>query len=379
MRKRFDIGILGGGQLGRMLVQQAQAWGLRTKVLDPSEDAPCAQVADAFLCGSLQDPATLRAMAEDCSALTIEIEQVNAEALEELAAEGHRILPSPKHVARLQDKGLQKEFLKKVGLPTAPFALLHAPQEVIEHPHLFPAVCKLRKAGYDGRGVLMLSGMKKAPKEVFSAPAYIEARVDIRKELAVLVARNQEGEMRHYAPVEMVFHKANVLDYLVSPADVPPRIEAQAIRLAEQAAEALDYVGVLAVELFWTKDDKVWVNEMAPRVHNSAHHTRESHDSSQFGQLIRILQGWPLGSTNPRAAAALINILGPKEGVGVPQYEGLSEILARAGCYVYLYGKKESRPYRKMGHLTLIAQDRKTLQAHIRFVQATLGVQIKAS
>ena len=224
----------------------------------------------------------------------------------------------------------------------------------------------------------MFSSTQQACKEGFKKPCYLEKQVKIKKELAVIVVRNALGQMKHYAPVEMIFHTANLLNYLISPADVPPSIEAKAIRLSEQLCEALNYVGVLAVELFWTKENHLLINEVAPRVHNSGHHTTFSHDSSQFGQLIRVLKHWPLGSTNPRATAALLNILGPEEGNGELYCEGLGEILAEPGCYPYFYGKKESRPNRKMGHVALIAQDKDTLLKRLHFVQKHLHPKLRS-
>ena len=378
MKKRFDIGILGGGQLGRMLVEEGRGWDLRFKVLDSEEDAPAAQVAQDFLCASLDDASALRAMVEDCEVLTIETEQVDATALSVLEAEGHRILPSVEQIARLQDKGLQKKCFEELGLPTAPFVLLSKASQVAFYADLFPAAMKLRRAGYDGKGVRMFSTPQQACREGFTSPSYLEQKVNIQKELAVIVARSASGQMRHYTPVEMVFHNANLLNYLISPADVPPGVEARAVQLAEQLCEALHYVGVLAVEMFWTEEDELLINEVAPRVHNSGHHTLWANDSSQFGQLIRILKSWPLGSTRPRSSAALLNILGPEEGKGKLYCEGLGEVLAEAGCYVYLYGKKESRPNRKMGHVTIIAENKEVLLKKLHVAQQRLGAKLRS-
>ena len=372
--KQFDIGILGGGQLGRMILEEAKAWGLRSMVLDPSQEAPAMGLADAFLSASLDDPKALREMAESCQSLTIEIENVNTESLIQLEKEGHRILPSPRQLALLQDKGLQKRFLLEARLPTAPFVRLERAEEAAAHAHLFPAVAKLCRSGYDGRGVAIFSEASEACERGFRAPYYLEPQVSIQKELAVIVVRDEQKQMRHYEPVEMVFHEANLLDYLLFPADVPPSVALRATEIAKQVCEALDYVGVLAVELFWTQTNELLVNELAPRVHNSGHHTRESHYSSQFGQLLRILKAWPMGSTQSRSMAAVINILGPEGGIGAPRYEGLGEILSEKGCYVYLYGKKESRPYRKMGHISILAPDRSTLLHKVQLVKQRLGV-----
>ena len=374
MSKRFDIGVLGGGQLGRMLIEEGRP-GLTFKVLDPSKEAPCAKVADSFLCGSLQDEHALRTMAKDCKVLTTEIEAVDASILSVLQKEGHNILPSAENLARLQDKGLQKEFLQSEGFPTAPFVCITSLEDISKHKNLFPAVLKLRKTGYDGRGVYMCPEMSFLQKIGISAPSYLEKKVDIKKELAVIVARTAEGDRCHYGPMETVFHEENALDYLLTPADIPAEVAENATALANQICTKLNYVGVLAVELFWTKDDKILVNEMAPRVHNSGHHTREANDCSQFGQWLRILQGRPLGSTDARTMAALVNVLGANSGTGEPIYD-LEKVLAEAGCYVYLYGKAKSYPFRKMGHVTVLAKNQRKLIQQVAFVKKHLHVRV---
>ncbi len=375
MKKAFDIGILGGGQLGRMLIEAGRPWGLTYKVLDPAEEAPCAQIADSFLCAPLTDMPALRIMAESCDVLTIEIEQVDANALATLEAAGHHVLPAAAHIAQLQDKGLQKKMFQAHGFPTAPFACIASAKEALQYAHLFPAALKLRCAGYDGKGVVMCKDAHAVATAGFTTPTYIESQVNIQKELSVIVVRNQAGDMRHYAPVEMVFHEANLLDHLISPADIPTTVAEQAVDLAQAVCQTLNYVGVLAVELFWTKAGDVLINELAPRVHNSGHHTREAHDCSQFGQLLRVLKGWPLGSTSARSMAALVNILGPATGSFRPHYVGLDKVLAARGCYVYLYGKAVSKPHRKMGHVTILAQDKKMLTERLHFVKRQLCIQ----
>lgn len=375
--KKFDIGILGGGQLGRLILEEAKAWGLSCQIMDPDPTAPAVGFADGFLCASLDDPQALRKMAEESHVLTIEIENVDASTLLQLEKEGHRILPSPRHLITLQDKGHQKMFFKQAGLPTAAFVLLEQPEDVLAHLDMFPAVAKLRRAGYDGQGVARFESAEEAVKQIFKAPYYLEPFIDIKKELSLIVLRDESGQLTHYPPVEMVFHKANLLDYLLAPAEIPKEIAQAATEIAIETCRAIDYVGVLAVELFWTKDNQLLINELAPRVHNSGHHTREAHYSSQFGQLIRILQRWPLGSTQPRAPiAALINIIGPEEKYGRPRYEGLAEILAEEGSYVYIYGKKESRPNRKLGHINLLGTDKQSLLQRIKKVKTQLQIHV---
>ena len=375
--KKFDIGILGGGQLGRLILEEARAWGLSTKVMDPDPGAPSLGLADDFLCAELNDPAAIRLMARESRSLTIEIENIDASTLLELEEEGHRVLPLPRHLLMLQDKGLQKRLLEQEGIPTAPFLLLERPEDARTHGSMFPAMAKLRRAGYDGRGVTRFETVEEALRDGFRAPHYLEPLIDIHKELAVVVVRDEQGHLRSYPPVEMVFHKANLLDYLVAPADVPQEVAERATELALTTCRAINYIGVLAVELFWTKDHQLLVNELAPRVHNSGHHTREAYYTSQFGQIIRVLQGWPLGSVAPRTQyAGLLNIIGPEQKTGRPYYKGRSKICEEEATFLYIYGKKESRPNRKMGHITLLSENRAELLRRIEEVKAQIEVEV---
>ena len=377
LKKRFDIGILGGGQLGHLLINEGRPWGLNFRVLDPNERAPCASLGHDFLCASLDDPAALRSMAESCHSLTIEIEQVGAETLVALEKEGHRIIPRPSTLCQLQDKGIQKLFFKEKGFPSADFALVSPTEDLKSYASLFPAMAKLCKAGYDGRGVERLSqDFFSAPSAVYDAPYYLERCVDIQKELAVIVVRDEEKNIRVYEPVEMVFHEANLLDYLITPATIPSALRTEIIDMAKALVSSLDYLGVLAIEFFWTKEGKLLINELAPRVHNSGHHSYHAHESSQFSQLLRVLQQWPLASVGLQSPAALINIIGPLGKTGSPRYQGLPEILGMKGCHVYLYGKYESRPQRKLGHITLVASTRTDLEKQIAWVKKTLSVEV---
>jgi 5-(carboxyamino)imidazole ribonucleotide synthase len=368
------IGILGGGQLGKMLTQAAMNFDLHLSIMDGSPDAPCEPYCHNFVVGDLNDPEAVYRFGKNVDLLTIEIENVSVDALLRLEADGILVSPSPEIIGIIQDKGNQKDFLKNHGLPTAEYAFLSGAAERDRFDSFFPAIQKLRRTGYDGRGVL------KVPTRAdlaggFTEPSIIERLVDIEKELSVIVARSRSGEMKVYPSVEMVFHEANLIDYLAAPADVDPRVEKEAEELAVATAEHLGIVGLAAVEMFLSKDGKVLVNEIAPRPHNSGHHTIEANVTSQYEQHLRAILGLPLGSTATISPAVMVNLIGEVGFDGPARYEGLNEVLAVEGANVHIYGKKTTKPHRKMGHVTILDPSRVAALEKARFVRKTLKVR----
>jgi 5-(carboxyamino)imidazole ribonucleotide synthase len=368
----FRLGILGGGQLGKMLIQSAMDFNLTVHVLDPDPHAPCATYCDEFTIGSLTDFQTVREFGKHVDVLTIEIENVNVDAMERLGSDGITVFPQPQIVRTIQDKGLQKLFLKEHGIPTAGFSLIDATHQL--ESSTFPAVQKLRTTGYDGRGVLILNSRDDL-RRAFDRPSILEQFVPLSKEISVIVARNRRGESVTYPAVEMIFHpEANLVEFLVAPANLAPSVEARARQVATQAAAALGVVGLLAVELFVTNDGDILVNEMAPRPHNSGHHTIEANATSQFEQHLRAILGLPLGSTEPLSPAVMVNVLGGPGSEGPARYEGIEEVLSIEGAHVHLYGKKLTKPFRKMGHVTIVDPTRERALEKARHIKQQLKV-----
>lgn len=368
------IGLVGGGQLGRMLAKAAKRIGCTCVVLDPYPMSPAGQVAGHQIIGGYHDPAKLRELAESCDVITYELENIDTETLLQLQREGHRVYPDPALLAILQDKLTQKRFLVEHDIPTAEF------EEMPEaDPHAFagfgyPLVQKARRGGYDGRGV---SVMKRA--EDFSAhlpvPSLVERFVKASKELAVMVARNTKGECRAYPTVEMCFRPGeNVLDLLLCPAAVPKEVAAEAEALAIRTVEAMQGVGVFGVELFLTEDNRVLVNEIAPRTHNSGHHTIEACPTDQFEQHLRAILGLPLGATDLLSPAAMINLLGEADATGRPVINGLSAAMAIPGVCVHIYGKAEVKPFRKMGHVTILDGDTQAAREKAQQVRSAITI-----
>jgi 5-(carboxyamino)imidazole ribonucleotide synthase len=364
MAKGPVIALLGGGQLGRMFIENALRYDARVQVLDPDAHAPCAGLAHQFTQGSFADKETVLAFAADADVVGIEIEHVSVEALEELERQGRTVIPAPQVLRTIQDKGLQKEFYQRHGIPTAPFALIDGPARIREHAQLLPGFLKARTGGYDGKGVMPIRTLEDVDK-AFDGPCVLEMQADIDMELAVLVVRSARGSQVAYDPVEMVFDpRYNLVDHLRAPARIDARLAEEARKLAMRVAEAFDAPGLYAVELFLTKAGELWVNETAPRAHNSGHHTIEACASSQFDQLLRLYMGWPLGDTRLRGHAAMINLVG-EQGSGPVQVKGLDDVLHVPGTFLHLYGKQETRTGRKMGHVTAIAQDHEALDQAI--------------
>ncbi len=367
------VGVLGGGQLGLMLLQAAIDWNLNVKILDAA-DAPCAAIAPEFVEGSLQDYQSVYQFGQDVEVLTIEIEKVNVEALEALEREGKKVFPQPHVIRLIQDKRTQKQFYKDHGLPTADFILTEDSKDVCNHIDFLPAFHKLGRDGYDGKGVQRIASPADFEK-AFDAPGLLEKAVDFEKELAVIVARNEKGEVATFPTVEMVFHpEANLVEYLFAPADISEEIEKQAEDLAKKTAQAIGIVGLLAVEMFLTKDGQVLINEVAPRPHNSGHHTIRANFTSQFEQHWRAILNLPLGDTTAYTPAAMVNLLGEEGHTGPAYYEGMDDVLSTHGIFPFLYGKKITKPFRKMGHITVTGSDLAKLKEKAEWVKGALKV-----
>lgn len=371
----FKLGVLGGGQLGRMLVQQAINYNLEVLILDPDEVAPTADMVADFTVGKLTDLAAVLDFGRKCDVLTIEIENVNTEALMQLEKEGVRIFPQPKIISRIQDKVKQKLFYKEHGIPTAPFEIVSGRAELKQTTRKPPFVNKLATEGYDGRGVQIIRTEDDFEK-MFDAPGLIEDFVPFEKELSVIVARNENGEVTAFPTVELVFHpEHNLVEYLFAPADISKDADLKAQAVAKRVIEQLEMVGLLAVEMFLTTDGEILVNEVAPRTHNSGHQTIEGNITSQFDQHLRAILGWPLGNTDTLIPAAMVNVLGEDGFTGFARYEGAEEVLKLDGVHLHLYGKKITKPFRKMGHVTIIDNDIARLKEKAIFVKETLKVK----
>ncbi|MEJ8801466.1 5-(carboxyamino)imidazole ribonucleotide synthase [Pontibacter sp. H249] len=375
MKGEVKLGILGGGQLGRMLMQAGLDFNIYTLVLDPDENAPCKHICNEFFTGSFRDFDTVYNFGKKCDILTIEIEHVNADALEKLEQEGVKVYPDAQTVRTIQDKGLQKDFYKKHNIPTSDFLILKDKAELEENLHFLPAFQKLRREGYDGRGVTRLTGAEDTAK-AFEEPSVLEKLVDFEKEISVIVARNESGEVTAFPVVELSFHpEHNLVDSLFAPANVPYKLQRLAIEIATRVIESFNMVGILAVEMFLTKDGQILVNEVAPRPHNSGHHTIKANYTSQYEQHLRAILNLPLGSTEIQSAAVMLNLLGEPGYDGEATYEGLQEALAVPGVYIHLYGKKYTRPARKMGHITVLGKDLEEAQKRADQVKDVIKVK----
>ncbi|RZK75769.1 MAG: 5-(carboxyamino)imidazole ribonucleotide synthase [Pedobacter sp.] len=306
--------------------------------------------------------------------ITIEIEKVNIEALEQLEKEGKLVFPQSRVIRLIQDKGIQKQFFKENDIPTAPFQLVNSKAEMSNSNFTFPFMLKLRRDGYDGKGVMKIENLYDV-ENAFDGPCLIEELVDFEKEIAVIVSRNSNGDVKTFPMVEMEFNpEANLVEFLISPSTYPADVQEKAEKIAQQIAAALNITGLLAVEMFITKDGEILVNELAPRPHNSGHHTIEGNFVSQFEQHLRSICNLPLGDTRSRSNAVMINLLGEKGHDGIAKYQGLEKILAIDGVYVHLYGKKYTKPFRKMGHVTVVDQNRENAIEKANFVKQTLKV-----
>lgn len=348
------IGIIGGGQLGRMFIQNGLNYGHEFYVLDPDPEAPCSAIAHKFVCADRNDDEAVYQLGMQCDVVTIEIENVSIEGLKRIRASGVDVFPQPEILEMIRDKGLQKQFYCDHGLPTADFTLINSRNAINEHLYLLPVMQKMRVGGYDGKGVTPIKDESDI-SSAFDAPSLLESWVENATEIAVLVARNSSGEVKSFPVVELVFNpEANLVDYLVSPARISVDIESEARKISELLVRKLDFVGLLAVEMFITQSGKVLINEIAPRPHNSGHHTIEACFTSQYDQHLRAILNWPLGNTVLRSAAAMINLLGEKGFEGSAIYEGMDDAISETGVYPHIYGKKITKPFRKMGHVTVL-------------------------
>ncbi len=348
-----ELAILGGGQLGLMLIQKAYDFNIDCSVLEPDLNAPCKNICKSFTNGSLNDFDSVYNFGKDKKVLTIEIEHVNVEALQKLENEGVKVYPQPKILKIIQDKGLQKQFYKENNIPTAPFSLIENASGIVN----FPIVQKLRKGGYDGKGVQLLK-TKDDLNKAFNEASVLEEAIAIEKEIAVIVARNVSGEIKAFPAVEMEFNpEANLVEFLFSPAAISKEQETEAEKIACEIAQKLGIVGLLAVELFVTKDNKILVNEIAPRPHNSGHQTIEGNITSQYEQHLRAIFDMPLGDTSIIKPSVMVNLLGEAGYTGEANYLGVDEVMKMEGAYVHLYGKKTTKPFRKMGHVTVVNDD----------------------
>jgi 5-(carboxyamino)imidazole ribonucleotide synthase len=368
------IGLLGGGQLGRMLLQAAIDLDFEISCLDPDAEAPCHQMAKHFVQGSFQDFDTVYAFGHSHDVISIEIEHVNIEALERLETEGKLVYPQPHILKMIQDKRLQKQFFKKHGFPTADFVLIDSAEGIRDHLSFLPAFNKLGKGGYDGRGVQLIQ--KESDISLgFNEPGLLEKAVPFSKELAVIVARNNRGETSAFPAVEMVFHPVhNLVEFLVSPADISMEIEKKASKIALDLIEQLGMVGILAVEMFLTAEGEILINEIAPRPHNSGHHTIRANETSQYEQHLRAISGLALGQTTSKCFSGMLNLLGEDGFTGPVKYEGLHHILSIPGVHPFLYGKKITKPFRKMGHVTILGDTREEIEKKAEKVRNLIRV-----
>ncbi len=353
----FKVGILGGGQLGRMFIQEAVNFDVKVSILENDENCPAAKIAHEFVLGDIKDYDAVYAFGKDKDVLTIEIENVNTKALFDLEKEGVKVFPQPHIIQLIQDKGAQKEFYTQNNIPTVPYYLIENKNEISSYITEIPFVQKMRKGGYDGKGVMVIKNEDDIIENSFDVPSVLEKFVDFEKELSVIVARNEKGNIKSFPLVEQVFNpEANLVEFLFSPANVDKNIEQKAKEIAENLIEKLGMVGILAVEFFLTKEGEVLVNEIAPRPHNSGHQTIEGNYTSQFEQHLRSILNLPLGNTDIVQPSVMVNVLGEKGYSGIVEYQGLEEILVIKGVTPHIYGKSHTKPFRKMGHITIVNQ-----------------------
>lgn len=357
----FKLGILGGGQLGKMLLNETRKFDIHTCVLDPNDDAPCKIACNEFTKGDLMDYQTVVKFGKNVDVLTIEIENVNVDALETLEKEGIKVFPSSKTLRTIQNKATQKLFYVDNNIPTAEFvrfAYVSEIEDAIDNGGLeLPFVWKSARFGYDGNGVKVVK-TKDDLKDLKDGECIAEKMIPFKNELAVIVSRNSNGEIKTYPVVEMEFHpEANQVEYVICPARISTEVALKAQAIALKVSKALNHVGLLAVELFQTQNDEILVNEVAPRPHNSGHHSIESSYTSQFEQHLRCVLNLPLGKTDNKVAGVMVNLVGAEGFEGNVVYENIEQILKMEGVTPHIYGKKQTRPFRKMGHVTIVNED----------------------
>lgn len=369
---KMKLGILGGGQLGRMLLQAAANYDAITYVLENDASCPAAHLCHHFTLGNIQDFDAVYNFGKGLDAITIEIEAVNVDALEKLEAEGVKVYPTPNAIRTIKNKILQKQFYKENEIPTAAFVITENKSDLLNHISFLPAVHKMAEGGYDGKGVQIIASEKEIELG-FNAPSVLEQKIKIAKEIALIVGMNAKGETIIYPPAEMIFDPVyNLLDYQLSPAKLEEKVLWKAQAIARKVVQGLKSPGLFAIELFIDNNEDVWVNETAPRVHNSGHHTIEANYSSQYDMLLRILLDYPLGNTDAILPSAIVNIIGSEGYSGEVHYEGLEEVLKMDNVFVHIYGKKQTKPGRKMGHVTIISKDYQDLTHKANKIKHTL-------
>ena len=370
----LKVGILGGGQLGRMLLQAAANYEVETYILEGDADCPAAHLCHHFVRGDIRDFDAVYAFGKNLDAVTIEIENVSIDALEQLETEGVKIYPKPSVLRTIKNKITQKQYYKEQNLPSADYIITNSLAELKAAQSFLPAVHKIGEGGYDGKGVQLLHKASDIEKG-FDAPSVLEKMVQVKQEIAVVVAIDQTGKTAIYPPVEMMFNKdLNLLDYQLCPAPIAEKILWKVEAIAISVVRNFNSPGLFAVEFFINEQGEVLINETAPRVHNSGHHTIEGHFSSQFDMLWRIILGYPLGNTKAILSSIMVNLIGSEGHSGPVHYEGLTEVLQIDNAFVHLYGKTQTKPGRKMGHVTIISNEKQDLIHKANKVKQTLSV-----
>lgn len=375
----LKLGIIAGGQLGKMLSLAANNWDVKTYILDPDPNCPASTVCEKVIVGDYKNFEDVYRFTQLVDMITLEIEHVNTAALSKAKAEGKEIFPDPVVLSIIQDKGLQKQFLKTNHIPTSPFTLYNNLNEITDAVKSgklkIPFVQKSRTFGYDGKGVVVVK-KEKDLGNLPNLPSVIEEAVDIKKEISVIAARNKGGEVVCFPPVEMVFNeKANLIEELICPANISPELSEKAIYIAQKAIESFNLCGILAVEMFLAGNGELLVNEVAPRPHNSGHHTIESITTSQYEQQLRAILNYPLGSAQLKQPSIMLNLLGEPGFWGPVKYEGIPESLLIEGVKIHIYGKRETKPFRKMGHVTVIDETIEKAKIKSDKIKTTLKVK----
>jgi 5-(carboxyamino)imidazole ribonucleotide synthase len=374
----FKLGILGGGQLGKMLLTETRKFDIQTYILDPSAEAPSQYGATRFFQGDLMDFETVYRFGKKVNLLTIEIENINLDALDQLEQEGLAVYPSPKTLRLIQNKGRQKDFYSENNIPTAPYRRFtdkdNLIQSVANNETNIPFVWKSAQFGYDGNGVKII----RTASDLTTLPdteCIAEQMIPFKNELAVIVSRTPSGSIKTYPVVEMEFHpEANQVEYVICPARIDETVAQKARAIALQVSEKFNHVGLLAVEMFQTEDDSILVNEVAPRPHNSGHYSIEASYTSQFEQHIRAILDLPLGNTDSKVAGIMVNLVGEEGYSGPVIYQNIEKILAIDGVTPHIYGKRETRPFRKMGHVTIVNKNINEARKTAEIVKNTIKV-----
>ena len=373
------MGIIAGGQLGKMLILAASNWDIKTVVLDADEECPAASCCTQFVKGHQLSYDDIMRFGEQVDMITFEMENVNIKALKDLKAAGKAIFPDPDTLEIIQDKGLQKEFYKKNNIPSPSFSLYKTKDEIVAAVKsgaiAFPFVQKLRQGGYDGKGVAVIRSVD-GFDNLLDGPSVVEQLIDIQKEISVIVAQNRKGEVRCFPAVEMEFNgEANLVEQLICPTSLSESILTKANDIAVELIKAFDMCGLLAIELFVDQNNTIWVNEVAPRPHNSGHHTIESSVTSQYEQMLRAILNYPLGNTDTVLPSVMLNLLGEPKFEGPVFYEGFEDCLAIEGVNIHLYGKRITKPFRKMGHVTIVSATIEEALEKAQIVKQTLKVK----